>query len=233
MRLKITEDEIKRLGRVALGKEPSDLVINNGSILNVYTGEVLKEQQILTAGERIAYVGPRCEFPLGPDTTVVDLDGQVVIPGLIDGHIHMDAWVRVGEFVRMSLPGGTTTIINEIGASAGAMGVEGVKIFLRQSMCQPQRFFAMAPTIVYISSYKGEGKKAIDTRGMLEVLDMPEILGLGEVYWPHLLKDSPDEDLISLMAGAMARGKTVEGHSAGAKKQKLAALVVSTPATSL
>jgi len=224
MRLKFTGDEIKRLCRVALGREPADLILNNGRVLNVYTGEVLR-QQILTASGRIAYVGPHCDFPLGPDTGVVDLDGQVVIPGLIDGHIHMDAWVSVGEFVRMSLPGGTTTIITEIGPSASAMGVEGVKAFLRQCRNLPQRFFALAPSIVYLCSYKGEGQRAIDTRGMLELLDMPEILGLGEIYWPHLLQDDPDDNLINLMAEAIARGKTIEGHSAGARKQKLAALV--------
>ncbi|MFZ5633559.1 MAG: adenine deaminase [Bacillota bacterium] len=226
MRLEFKTGLIKKLGRVALGKEPADIILSNCDVLNVYTGETLKDQQLLIAGDRIAYVGSRGEgnFPVGPDTTVIDLAGRVVIPGLIDGHIHMDAWIRVGEFVRLSLPGGTTTIINDCGVSATAMGAAGVKAFLQQCRNQPQRFFAMAPTISYLCSDRGGGKKSVDTRGMIELLDLPEVVGLGEIYWTHLNGD-PDEGLVELIGAAIARGKTVEGHGAGARKQKLAALV--------
>ncbi len=224
MRFEFKADLLKRLARVALGKEPAEIILNNGNVVNVYTGEVLEGQQVIVAGGRIAYVGPPGDFPAGPGTEVIDVAGQVIIPGLIDGHIHMDGWMRVGEFVRLSLPGGTTTVITDSGASASAMGVEGVKAFLEQCRDQPQRFFVMAPTITYLCSYRGNGKKALDNRGMIELLDLPEVVGLGEIYWTHLLNGSPDEDLVDLVEAAIARGKTVEGHGAGARKQKLAAM---------
>lgn len=225
MRLNFKTELMQRLARVALGKEPADIVLNNASVLNVYTGELLAGQQVLVAGGRIAYAGPAAEFPSGPDTEVIDVEGQVVIPGLMDGHIHMDAWVRVGEFVKMSLPRGTTTVITECGASSNAGGAEGVKTFLQQCGNQPQRFFAVAPSISYLCSDRGRSNRAIDAPGMIELLEMPEVLGLGEVYWPHILNGSPDEELVRLIGEAVARGKTVEGHGAGARKQKLAAMV--------
>ncbi len=224
MRLEFTSDLMKRLARVALGREPGEIILNNGSLVNVYTGEVLEGQQVVIAGGRIAYAGPPGDFQAGPGTEVIDVAGRVIIPGLIDGHIHMDAWMRVGEFVRMSLPGGTTTVITDSGASASAMGAEGVKAFLAQCRNQPQRFFAMAPTIVYLCSYRGNGRKAVDGRGMIDLLDLPEVVGLGEVYWTRLLNGGTDEELAEIMGAAIARGKTVEGHGAGARKQKLAAM---------
>ncbi|MCL6611348.1 MAG: amidohydrolase family protein [Peptococcaceae bacterium] len=224
MRLEITAELLKRLARVAMGQEPAEIILNNGRVVNVYTGEVLEGRQVLIAGGRIAYEGPPGDFPAGPDTEVIDVAGRVIIPGLIDGHIHMDAWMRVGEFVRLSLPGGTTTVITDTGASATAMGTEGVKAFIRQCRNQPQRFFVMAPTITYLCSYRGNGKKAIDTRGMIELLDLPEVVGLGEIYWTHLINGRSNEELAELVGAAIARGKTVEGHGAGARNQKLAAM---------
>lgn len=225
MRLDFKTELMKRLARVALGSEPADIILTNCSVLNVYTGEVLEGQQVLVAGDRIAYAGPPADFPAGPGTEVIDLAGQVVIPGFIDGHIHMDAWMRVGEFVKLSLSRGTTTVITECGSSSNAGGAEGVKAFLDQCRHQPQRFFVVAPTISYLCSDSERSKKSIDTPGMIDLLGLPEVLGLGEIYWPHILNGSSNEDLINIIGEAVARGKTVEGHGAGARKQKLAAMV--------
>lgn len=224
MRLEFNTELMKRLSRVAMGSEPAEVILNNGKVLNVYTGEVLEGQQVVVAGGRIAYSGPPGEFPTGPDTGVIDVDGQVIVPGFIDGHIHMDAWMRAGEFIRMSLPGGTTTVITDCGASASAMGADGVKALLGQFRNQPQRFFLVAPAITYLCSDRGNGKKAIDAGGMIDLLDLPELVGLGEVYWPHILNGNTDKDLLDIIGAAVVRGKTVEGHGAGAKKQKLAAM---------
>jgi adenine deaminase len=224
MRIELKAGLAGRLGRVALGKEPADLMITRGNVVNVYTGEVLKEHQILTAGGRIAYVGPENEFPTGPGTVVIDAGGQVIIPGMIDAHTHIDALVKVGEFVRLSLPRGTTTVITECSTPANAMGAHGVKVFLNQFKNQPQRIFATAPAISFLCSDRANGIKSISAPEMIQLLEQHEVLGLGEVYWSKLLNGEPDEKLIEIIGAAAALGKTVEGHGAGAKNKKLAAL---------
>lgn len=223
MRIEFKADLMKRLARVATGNDPADLVVTNGSVLNVYTGEVIDEQQILIAGDRIAYVGPEHDFPRGPGTRVIDIEGQLVIPGMIDGHIHMDAWMGVGEFVRLSLPRGTTTIITECTSPSNAMGARGVMAFIEQFRNQPQRFFATAPVISFLCSDRGNGG-AINVPEMVQLLEQPEVLGLGEIYWPSLINGESNESLRTIIEAAIKMGKTVEGHGAGARNRKLAAL---------
>jgi adenine deaminase len=224
MRIAFKANLIKRLGRVALGLEPADIILTNGHVLNVYTGEVLKNHQVLIAGDRIAYVGPEQDFPAGSETRVIDSGGQLLIPGLIDGHIHMDAWMEVGEFVRLSLPHGTTTIITECTSPADALGTRGVLAFLKQFQNQPQRFFATAPVISFLCSNYGDNQKSIDLPGMQQLLEQPEILGLGEIYWPNLLNGGSSEELAQIIEYAISLDKTVEGHGAGARNRKLAAM---------
>lgn len=224
MRISFRAELIKRLGRVAMGKEPADLILANGDVLNVYTGEVLKKHQVIVAGDRIAYVGPERDFPAGPVTEIIDVDGQVIIPGMIDGHVHADSLMGVKEFVQFSLPRGTTTVITECSTFSNAMGLRGVLVFLKQFQNQPQRFFATAPMISFLCSGTGNGQRAIDVPEMVQLLERPEVLGLGEIYWPHLLGEDPDEELVNVLEAAVNLGKTVEGHSAGAKKKKLVAL---------
>ena len=59
-------DEDYQLMKVALGEVEADLAIVNGSIVNVYTGEVLTGDSVLIKGAKIAYVGQNlCQIRRG------------------------------------------------------------------------------------------------------------------------------------------------------------------------
>lgn len=212
-----------RLGRVALGLEPADCILSGGDVLNVYTGEVIKEQTVLVSEGRIAYVGEHGKFPTGPMTETYDLQGQILIPGFIDGHCHMDVWLALKEYVRWSLPRGTTAVITECPGAGNAAGKDGVRAFVRQFRGLPEKFFTTAPMIPYLSAIREQGH-ALSPEDMKEILSWPEVVGLGEIYWSRFLQEGVQEDIGELVATAKALGKSVEGHSAGAKKQRLAAL---------
>ena len=130
MKMAIQKGEISRLQRIALGKEPADVILSGGTVLNVYTGELIQNVVILISSERIAYVGSDQGFPRGPDTLKLDVHGQVVIPGLIEAHCHMDSWMGLREFVTMSLPHGTTTVITETSSVANGMGIAGLQAYV-------------------------------------------------------------------------------------------------------
>src|SRR5712691_6537938 len=70
---------------------PADLILKNGRIITVDAGFSIA-QAIAIAGERIVAVGPNAAMAAhtAPWTRVIDLKGRPVIPGLIDGHAHMD-----------------------------------------------------------------------------------------------------------------------------------------------
>ena len=73
------------------GTSPADLILTNGKIITVDPAFTIA-QAIAIAGDRIVAVGPDAAMAAmaGPATRVVDLKGKAVIPGITDGHAHMD-----------------------------------------------------------------------------------------------------------------------------------------------
>jgi predicted amidohydrolase YtcJ len=69
--------------------QPADLVITNGKVVTVVDGAP-EAQAVASAGGRILAVGTNAEIQkyVGPKTEVIDVKGQLVIPGFIEGHGH-------------------------------------------------------------------------------------------------------------------------------------------------
>ena len=80
---------LQALARAASG--PADLILTNGKIITVDSAFTVA-QAIAIAGDRVLAVGPDAAIaPLrSPATRIVDLKGKAVIPGITDGHAHMD-----------------------------------------------------------------------------------------------------------------------------------------------
>jgi len=209
-------EERAALMRVALGVEPADTVILNGSVVNVYTGEIIEKCPVSIKGKWIAAAGPDAASAAGASTLVLDAAGKTLIPGLIDGHTHM--WLHTVEaLLPYAVKGGTTTLITETMEFFPRAGCEGVIEFLDSFKDQPIKILGTAPAMISTS-------KSLNgiPRGVLErLLDRDEIVGLGEFYWQALLQ-SPDA-MVPLLQTTLDRGKCLEGHSAGAKGKKLAA----------
>lgn len=212
--------ERARLLRVALGEAPPDLLLAGGRVVNVYTGEVLA-WDVAVAGERIAAVGPALGATAGPGTRVLDVAGKVLVPGFIDGHTHLDNFVSVPELLRVAVPRGLTAFVSEMAQITSALGLPGARWFVEGLGDQPIHCFATAPVITLLTGETLGGPPAIDEGEMAILLEDPRVLGLGEVYWHRLLP--PSERLLALIERARALGKSVEGHSAGARGAKLSA----------
>ena len=214
-----TAEETSQLIKVALGEETADLAVINARLVNVYTGELLENQSITVKGQWIAYVGRNAQDAIGPETEVIDADGQVMIPGLIDGHTHI-AWLfTAAEFLRYAMTGGTTTIVTETLEPYAVCGYEGIVDFLASLQNQPIKILATAPAMVSISS----ASRGISHDDLAKLLERDDILGLGESYWQSILQHPGD--ILPRYEQTRAAGKTLEGHSAGASDKKLAAYV--------
>ncbi len=70
---------------------PPEVIFHNGKVLTVDLRFTIADA-VAVSGDRIAATGDDAEIkPLAGDgTRVIDLKGRTLIPGLIDGHAHMD-----------------------------------------------------------------------------------------------------------------------------------------------
>ena len=212
-------EEASQLMKVALGEEKADLAVINAKIVNVYTGELLEDQSVTVKGKWIAYVGPNAGDSMGPQTEIIDARGQTVIPGLIEGHTHI-AWLYSAcEFLKYAMTGGTTTVITETFEIYPVSGYDGVVDFLESLKDQPIKLFGTAPAMISIS----QAARGIPPETLEKLLDREDVLGLGESYWQAVLQE-PD-GILTLYEQTLTAGKTLEGHSAGARDKKLAAYV--------
>jgi len=220
----MAENQEKRyqLIKVALGEAEADLAIINGSVVNVYTGEV-EQASVLIKGDRIAYVGSDTGKAIGPSTQVIDAKGMTLIPGLIDGHTHIDGPCSISEILRYAIAGGTTTIITELSDLGSPLGYEGVIQFLASSQNQPVKIFITVPPMVTLSPVTEE--HALTVPQLRRLLRRKDVLGLGEVYWGDVVNGH--QRVLDLIAETLRQGKKVEGHSAGASGAKLQAYVSS------
>ena len=214
-----TTRDATKLMDVALGNTPADTVVANATLLNVYTGELLKNQSISITDKWIAYVGQKAQDAIGPETMVIDAAGKTVIPGLIDGHTHLGWMCPIDEYLRYIIPGGTTTIVTETLEPYPVGGLDAVREFLASLERQPVKFLATAPAMASISSQAGQ----MPIQDLKNLLSHAKVVGLGESYWQNVLQQ-PDT-LLPRFTEALNCRKTLEGHSAGASDKKLNAYI--------
>lgn len=66
---------------------PHAIVLHATGLLDVKSGRLLKPGEVLVRGERIVEVGSSVKHP--PDAEVIDLGDRILLPGLIDAHVHL------------------------------------------------------------------------------------------------------------------------------------------------
>ena len=116
-----------KLVNTALGKEPADMVIKGGKLINVDSGEIY-ETDIALRGTRIASIGPLSEGVYGPETKIVDAKGMYVAPGFIDAHIHIESsMLTYTEFSKLAVKRGTTAVATDLMEVTIVSGIEETK----------------------------------------------------------------------------------------------------------
>ena len=211
------------LSKVALGNIPPDTIITNGVLFNVFTQEFIKKQSIWIKDGMIAYVGPDHDPPKGKKTLVIDADGMVLLPGLIDGHTHaISNRSGIEEFIKHVIPCGVTTVVTETIEYATIAGKDGIEYVVKGLEGQPIRFYYTIPPLCGLTP--SEEIKAPTNEELLSLLKDPRCLGVGEIYWGNIfLEGRQGERVRELVSIALGLGKMIEGHTAGARGRKLQA----------
>ena len=211
--------ERARLSAVARADATADRYIRGGLLLNVYTGEIYPAN-VAIAGERIAYVGLR-EDMVGPRTDIVEATGRTLVPGYIEPHAHPWTLTTPAALARQVLPLGTTTIVGDNLAVYELAGRRGFEAAIAALARGPLKFYWMVRPHGQSRS-RGESAR-FPVATLRRMLADPRTVAVGEVTrWPEVWAGRPA--LLERLALAPAAGKRIEGHTAGARAEKLTAL---------
>lgn len=210
--------------RVALGKEPAELVIRGARLINVFSEQVEEPGALAVARGRVVSLGPELPGWLGPDTKVVQADGLFLLPGLIDSHTHLDSIFTLRQYAAYALASGNTTAVTECAMMAGAWGMPGIEAMLEEAAIQPMRLYWTAPPLVPPFPDL-ETSAGLSFEDFSTLLKRPDFVGVGEAYWPSVTDGDPRINKRFALAAEL--GKTQEGHAAGARKERLMAYAAS------
>ena len=207
-------DVAAQLIAVAARRAPADLVIRNCAWVNVHSREVLPGSDIAIKAGRFASCGPDASAMIGPDTQVIDAGGRYLIPGLCDGHMHVESgMLTVSQFVRAVVPHGTTSMFVDPHEVANVMGIEGVRIMHDEALTQPINGFVQMPSCAPSAPGLETPGAEITPEDVAEAMTWPGIIGLGEMMnYPGVVH--ADGKMLAEIAAAQTAGKVVGGHYA-------------------
>ncbi|HHY31523.1 MAG TPA: adenine deaminase [Firmicutes bacterium] len=201
----------RELVATAMGREPADVVIRGGKLVNVHTAEIQDGVDVAVRSGRVALVGDasRC---IGPGTRVMDAGGYYLVPGFLDGHVHVESsMMTVREFAKAVLPCGTTAIFMDPHEIANVLGVEGVRLMLEEARGLPLKVFATMPSCVPAAPGFEDGGAVIGPDAIREAMAWDEVAGLGEMMnYPGVL--AGDEKVHEEIRQTLKAGKVVTGH---------------------
>lgn len=100
-------------------KSTADLVLKNGMVYTMDQGRP-KAQAVAIIGNQIAVVGTDADVEpyIGPETRVIDLNGQTVVPGLKESHGHLIGIGRAKMIVNLVGISGYDELIERVKAAA-------------------------------------------------------------------------------------------------------------------
>ena len=95
------------LGASGAGAQERVLVLEGGTLIDGTGRAPVADAVVVVQGSRIKAVGTRGQVSYPPNATVLKLSGRTILPGLIDGHVHLQEYQ-----LPMFLPYGVTTIVD-------------------------------------------------------------------------------------------------------------------------
>jgi len=185
--------------------EKSDLVLKNAAYVDVFTGTI-KRGDIAVVGEKIVGVG---EYQGKQE---IDCSSLTVLPGYIDGHVHIESsQLSPEEFASLIVPRGTTAIIADPHEITNVCGMAGCEYIAKASQNVPLDVMLQLPSCVPATPFETSGA-TLDGKDIKKNITNDYIFGLGEfMNYPGLINCDPDT--LKKAEAAHAAGKIIDGHA--------------------
>ena len=197
---------------VARGDQPADLLLCNGRLVNVLSGEI-ENADVALYGGRIAGIGAGYSA-----VERIDLQGAFVAPGLIDAHVHIESSLCLpAQFAAAVVPRGVTTVVADPHEIANVAGVGGVRFMAECSQDIALQVVLMAPSAVPATHMETSGA-TLSAEDLALLLEEGTVHGLAELMnFPGTVHGDPDV----LAKIAAFRGQPVDGHAPALSGQAL------------
>lgn len=182
------------------------LVLKGCRLLNVYSGTIA-ETDITISGDRILSISPRGSYD-GVD--VIECEGRFAVPGLIDGHMHVDTtFLWPGELARALVPLGTTTLVVDTTNIAHTGGRDAVDYLRRSFEGLPIRSYVAAPSYCPFDSTLGTAAAELNSGDIAALLE-GGCMSIGETVWSRIALE--DFDYMRGIQTCREAGFRVSGH---------------------
>jgi len=214
--------ELCQLIKVALGQEKADLVIKKAMLVSVVSRELIENVNVASKNGLVTFV-ENVEKVIGQNTRVIDAQKKYLVPGFLDGHVHVESsQLTLTEFAKTVLPHGTTGIFFDAHEIANVLGINGVRLMLEEAKNTPLKAFATIPSCVPSTKNLETAGAEITVEDVKKALKWERVVGLGEMMnYPGVL--SCDGEVLSKITATLNAGKVVEGHAAALQDKQLTA----------
>lgn len=189
----------------ATRRNKAELVLKNATYVDVFTAK-LRKGDIAIVGEKIVGVG---EYE---GETEIDCSSFTVVPGYIDGHVHIESsQLSPEEFASLIVPRGTVTIVADPHEITNVCGMAGCEYIAKASRNVPLEVLLQLPSCVPATPFETSG--AILSGNDIEAnIGNDYIFGLGEfMNYPGIVYCDPD--VLKKAEAAHAAGKIIDGHA--------------------
>ena len=209
----------QHLIQVALTNAPADLVIQNVTLLNVFTAQWQPNQDIVVAKGRIAWTGPHNQWS-GKSAAKVDATGQWAVPGFGESHKHIESSYLTPEYeAALVIPTGNTWTVEGSHEMSNVVGQHNIDFWLAaEDNGSPLKIFPAVGSATPPTAYEqGGGYYGFDEMRQFLQQDL-RVVALGEVMdWPAVSQpNAPANERIWGMISATWAGRgVVEGHASG------------------
>lgn len=199
----------KRIVKTALKELPADLILRNCNLVNVFTGEISRTDISIAAG-RIASID---RFS-GQAEKVLDCSQYYAVPGLLDGHVHLDSTLLTPtQLSKIILPCGTTTVFIDPMEIANVLGLRGINSLLEDAWGSPLKTYVQIPSRVPTAPGLETTGAVLGLGEVIRMIRWETVASLGELD-PSKVIPPQDEYLLKIIA-AKKSWKVRVGHAAG------------------